>query len=75
MNNPDQVDRTLADRMAWLCYEEEAGVQLGKEILFGMMSLFPDLDLGCPNSRGGLKGWMKVAVQGEGKPVQGRVVI
>ena len=65
----DGLDRSLADWMAWMYYEEEAGGQLGKAALFGMMTLCSEMDRGQPSARRTLQGWLKVAIQGEGKPI------
>ena len=55
--------------MAWLCYAENADISKGKNLLFGMMHLFPELDRGYPQARRALDEWKKVAIQGEGAPV------
>ena len=55
--------------MAWLCYAEDADISESKNLLFGLVHLFPDLDRGYPQSRRALQGWQKVAIQGEGGPV------
>ena len=30
--------------MAWLCYAEDVDISRGKNLLFGMMHFFPELD-------------------------------
>ena len=55
--------------MAWLCYAEDSDVSKGKNLLLGLMHMFPDFDRGYPVARRALQGWQKVTIQGEGGPV------
>ena len=60
LTSPERVDRALADCLAWRCYHDELGLAHGKNMIFGVMTVFPEFDRGFPVARRALEGWKRV---------------
>ena len=64
------LDASLADYVAWLCYGARQGMAKGRLAVFGVEAVLGDeLDGRASQARRALQAWGRLAVEGEGGPI------
>ena len=63
-----QRDASLADYLAYMCFEEDRGLESGRVCVAAVSVIFPEMSHRTPFADLALKSWQRLHVGGEGAP-------